>query len=62
MRMQLAQEIVVRREPPAKRMRQKLCDKSYLTSESKTLLLDLQLEINKADRLLKTKFLKTGCS
>ena len=56
MRMQLAQEIVVRREPPAKRMQPKLCDKHYLTSDSKTGLLDLQLEINKADRLLKTKF------
>tara|TARA_R100000482_G_C5084559_1_gene127739 strand:- start:534 stop:707 length:174 start_codon:yes stop_codon:yes gene_type:complete len=56
MRMQLAQEIVIRREPPVKRMRQKLCDKRYLTTDSKTVLLDLQLEINKADRLLKTKF------
>ena len=56
MRMQLAQEIVVRREPTAKRLQPKLCDKHYLTSDSKTVLLDLQLEINKADRLLKTKF------
>ena len=56
MRMQLAQEIVVRREFPAKRMQPKLSDKNYLTSNSKTVLLDLQLEINKADRLLKTKF------
>ena len=54
--MQLAQVIDVRPELPAKPMRQKLCDKSYLTSESKTLLLDLQIEINKADWLLKTKF------
>jgi hypothetical protein len=54
--MQLAQEIVIRREPPVKRMRQKLCDKRYLTTDSKTVLLDLQLEINKADRLLKTNF------
>ena len=56
MRMQLAQEIVVRREQTAKRMQPKLCDKHYLTSDSKTVLLDLQVEINKADRLLKTKF------
>ena len=34
------------------RMAQKLGDKFYLTPESKTALVDLQLEINKADRLL----------
>jgi hypothetical protein len=37
-------------------MAQKLGDKSYLTSESKTALIDMQLEINKAERLLKTNF------
>ncbi|MEC9206684.1 MAG: hypothetical protein VYE62_01840 [Pseudomonadota bacterium] len=37
------------------RVAQKLGDKSYLTSESKTALVDLQLEINKADRLLNIK-------
>tara|TARA_R110002020_G_scaffold162813_1_gene348692 strand:+ start:484 stop:654 length:171 start_codon:yes stop_codon:yes gene_type:complete len=56
MRMQMAQAIEVKPKAPLKALRQKLCDKTYLNSEMKTLLLDMQLEINKADRLLKTKF------
>ena len=38
------------------RMAQKLGDKAYLTAASKTVLIDMQIEINKADRLLKTNF------
>ena len=38
------------------RMAQKLGAKAYLTADSKTVLIDMQIEINKADRLLKTNF------
>ena len=62
MRMQMAQVIYLTSDESDKGMRQqqriaqKLGDKSYLTPESKTALIDMQLEINKADRLLKTNF------
>ena len=62
MRMQMAQVIHLTPDESDKgmrqqqRMAQKLGDKSYLTSESKTALIDMQLEINKADWLLKTNF------
>ena len=62
MRMQMAQVIYLKPDDSDKgmrqqqRMAQKLGDKSYLTPESKTALVDLQLQINKADRLLKTNF------
>ncbi len=61
MRMQMAQVIHLTPDESDKGMRQqlrvaqKLGDKSYLTSESKTALVDLQLQINKADRLLNIK-------
>ena len=61
MRMQMAQVIHLTPDESDKGMRQqlrvaqKLGDKFYLTSESKTALVDLQLEINKADRLLNIK-------
>ena len=61
MRMQMAQVIHLTPDESDKGMRQqlrvaqKLGDKSYLTSESKTALVDLQLQINNADRLLNIK-------
>ena len=61
MRMQMAQVIHLTPDESDKGMRQqlrvaqKLGDKSYLTAQSKTALVDLQLEINKADRLLNIK-------
>ncbi len=61
MRMQMAQIIHLTPDESDKGMRQqlrvaqKLGDKSYLTADSKTALVDLQLEINKADRLLNIK-------
>ncbi len=62
MGMRMAQVIYLKPDDSDKGMRQqlrvaqKLGDKSYLTPESKTALIDMQLEINKADRLLKTNF------
>ena len=61
MRMQMAQVIHLTPDESDKGMRQqlrvaqKLGDKSYLTAQSKTALVDLQLQINKADRLLNIK-------
>ena len=61
MRMQMAQVIHLTPDESDKGMRQQqrmaqtLGNKSYLTPESKTALVDLQLEINKADRLLNIK-------
>ena len=61
MRMQMAQVIHLPPDESDKGMRQqlrvaqKLGDKFYLTAESNTALIDMQLEINIADRLLNIK-------
>jgi len=52
MRMQMAQVIYLKEEKGSQGLRMKLCDKSYLTSESKQHLADLQVQINNVDKLL----------
>ena len=52
MRMQMAQVIYLKEEKGSQGLQLKLCDKSYLTSESKQHLADLQVQINNVDKLL----------
>tara|TARA_A100001391_G_C4969040_1_gene252155 strand:- start:336 stop:530 length:195 start_codon:yes stop_codon:yes gene_type:complete len=59
MRMQMAQVIYLKEEKGSQGLRLKLCDKSYLTSESKQHLADLQVQINNVDKLLRRNQWKT---